>query len=276
MTWYNRHLDAELVRLDSLDKEAGTFSSSLLFAVALFLSGFDPADASEITKTSPQAVSQAAKNPEARERAKLLLDINKMRWMTNEQKKAYLDSLKGIKPQPATRAVPVKKEAPKSKPAPVQQPTKHKEPAPKPQEEKEEKKEAKTPTPEFMKIVQWMLKHEGVTGNKTPTQITSPEMRNWTHLLDKDGVPHTGYKIKKNPKSRFIHLENPEDVPKAMAEQFRRYLANPKAYINLPSNPTLEQAIRVYDQTGANGKIKFLTDHIPGLNVNKKLKDFFI
>ena len=273
MTWYNRYSNAELVRLASLDKEAGTFSSALLFAVALFLSGFDPADASEVTKTSPQAVSQAAKNPEARERAKLLLNIDKMRGMTNEQKRAYLDSLKGVPQQTSTRAVSVKKSTPKTETSPVRQPAKTEKQPAQPQSKGET---VKTPTAEFTNIVQWILKHEGVSGNKTPTLITNPDMRNWTRLLNRKGDPNSGFKIKKDPKSKFIHLENPGDVPKAVVEQFRRYEANPKKYEKLPPNPTLAQAIRVFDQSGATGKIKFLQDHIPGLDVNRPLKDFFV
>ncbi len=119
-------------------------------------------------------------------------------------------------------------------------------------------------------IVQNVLTHENLDSKQTPFRITNKKMRNWDTIY--------GFKIDKafQPpanKKNFLYLKNQKDVVPAVTALFKKYNENPTKY-NLPENPTLEQAIRMFDQSGANGKIAFLKKAIPGLDVTKKLKDF--
>ena len=86
-----------------------------------------------------------------------------------------------------------------------------------------------------------------------------------------------GYKIdKKAAKSKgrenFFYLKNADEVKPAVEKQFKNYYQVPAKY-SLPSNPTVEQAVRKFDQTGADGKLKMLKDN--GIDVNQPLANVF-
>ena len=94
-------------------------------------------------------------------------------------------------------------------------------------------------------------------------------MRNWKSIH--------GYKVARNrmiPKDRqnFIFLDNPLDVGPAVHKQFMNYKTNPSRY-GLPTNPTVAQALGVFDQTGVKGKLSFLRSN--GINPDAPLAALF-
>jgi hypothetical protein len=117
-------------------------------------------------------------------------------------------------------------------------------------------------------IVDLILKHENLAEGQTPFRITSPEMAKWNTVL--------GYKVskKEKPKGRenFIFLDDPSQVKAAVKEQLKRYYQIPVKY-KLPSEPTIEQAVRVFDQSGAKGKLKLLQD--AGIDTKQPLRSHF-
>lgn len=73
MDWYKLYNEVEMIRLASLEKEAGKpedFLSALILAVSLFLEGASITEAAEIAKVKTEAVQMAAKNPAIVSRAK--------------------------------------------------------------------------------------------------------------------------------------------------------------------------------------------------------------
>jgi len=123
----------------------------------------------------------------------------------------------------------------------------------------------------FDTIVNGILQHEGLVKGQTPFRYTSPRMRKWNmiHGFEID-------KISPKPANRinFIFLKNPAEVPMAVKKRFENYTNAPHKY-GLSSKPTLEEAIRVFDQTGADDKIKYLKQRTPSLNMQQPLKNFF-
>lgn len=120
-------------------------------------------------------------------------------------------------------------------------------------------------------LVNAIVSHEGLLPKQTPFRITSPAMGNWNTIH--------GFEIDKTsprPSNRrnFIFLKNPEDVPKAVKQQFLNYRNKPSRY-GLSAEPTLEEAIRVFDQTGADGKISFLKKKFPSINLSAPLSNYF-
>ena len=119
----------------------------------------------------------------------------------------------------------------------------------------------------FNDIIHTILKHESLVEGQTPFRITGPNMRKWNTIH--------GLKINKNPnapknRQNFIFLENPSEVPIAVKKQFENYAYNPQKY-GLPYNPTLEDALKTFDQTGAKGKLNFLKKHFPFLDFSTPL-----
>lgn len=265
MDWYKFHNQMEEICLASLDKDAGLKEdfSAIVFAVSLFLSGMSSAEAAERAKVPQKAVEVAAQNSNIREKAKKGLDFDKMRGMTNEQKKAYLDSLRG----PDTASIVskpnvIQKLAPKQTPSPTPKPS-----APAPEKETKSD-EAKI---NISTVIDSVLKHENLLPGQTPFRITSPKMRQWNSIY--------GYKINKKPdapsiRTNFLFLKNPSDVPKAVKALFYKYKSNPGRY-GLSNKSTLKQVLEVFDQSGAAGKMAFLKKEIPGLDVNKPFSNFF-
>jgi len=123
---------------------------------------------------------------------------------------------------------------------------------------------------EFQTILgQNVVAHEGLSPFQTPFRITSDKMREWNTIH--------GFSINKNvipPKGRenFIYLQKQEDVLPAVIAQFKNYAVNPKKY-GLPENPTIEDAIRTFDQTGAKGKLAFLKKN--NIDIKTRLKELF-
>lgn len=117
-------------------------------------------------------------------------------------------------------------------------------------------------------FIDLIMQHEDLEPGQTPFRITSPKMAEWTSMFD-DSI-----KLKLNPKAKkskgrenFLYTENPEDVKSGVEEQFRRYRQrNPEI--------TVEDAIKIFDQTGAKGKLKFLKDN--GIDTQKKLLEYVL
>jgi len=105
---------------------------------------------------------------------------------------------------------------------------------------------------DLMDFVQAVIAHEGLEPGQTPFRITSPGMANWTSMFD-DTI-----KVRLNPKAKkskgrenFLYVQNQADVAPAVAEQFKRYSKR---------NPgiSISDAVRIFDQTGAAGKLQYL------------------
>jgi hypothetical protein len=92
-------------------------------------------------------------------------------------------------------------------------------------------------------------------------------MRNWDTIL--------GYPVYKGPKSperqNFFYVKNPNDVKPLTTQVFMNYIKDPQKW-RLPRNPTIGQAIHIFDQSGANDKIAYLKKSIPSFNENAPLK----
>ena len=81
-------------------------------------------------------------------------------------------------------------------------------------------------------------------------------------------------KTKLNPKAKkskgrenFLYTEKPEDVKPAVEEQFRRYGERKK-------DITVEEAVKTFDQTGAEGKLKYLKQN--GIDPKSKLGEHIL
>lgn len=103
-------------------------------------------------------------------------------------------------------------------------------------------------------FVDHVVKHEGLEEGQTPFRITSDAMGKWSTI---HGFKIDHKRVKPKERKNFIYLENAADVKPAVRKQFENYQKTPKKY-NLPDNPTVEDAVRVFDQTGADGKLKYL------------------
>jgi hypothetical protein len=125
--------------------------------------------------------------------------------------------------------------------------------------------------PSMTQIIVPLLEHEGLLEAQLPVRITHPVMRRWnTYLgfaLDQDES--------KKPANRrnFLFLRNPADKPAAMAAQFARYNEDPNRF-GLPPNPTLEQAIRVFDQENPGGKMRHISGQVDGVDFSRPLADY--
>jgi hypothetical protein len=112
-----------------------------------------------------------------------------------------------------------------------------------------------------------VIAHEGLEPFQTPFRITNDKMKKWVSMFDNT------LKIKLNPKAQkgkgrqnFLYLENQEDLIPAVTEQFRRYMER-------KPDITIEDAVRKFDQTGANGKLQFL--QAQGIDTNQPLAMLF-
>jgi hypothetical protein len=113
-----------------------------------------------------------------------------------------------------------------------------------------------------------IIQHEGLEPYQTPFRITNPKMRKWKTIY--------GFEIdwekNKNGRPNFIYYKKQEDVIPGVKKLFIDYMQNPKEH-NLPENPTVENAIKKFDQTGAENKLKFLESK--GIDRNWYLSDIF-
>ena len=120
-------------------------------------------------------------------------------------------------------------------------------------------------------IIELIIEHEGLVPNQTPFRIVNDIMANWDHIF--------GYEIDKSiikPKGRenFIFLKNLGDVFLSVRHQFYNYSINPGRY-GLKEDCNIVEAIRLFDQSGANGKIVFLKSRISDFDENIELRKLF-
>ena len=126
-----------------------------------------------------------------------------------------------------------------------------------------------TPQISINDFINAILTHEGLLEGQTPFRITNPKMREWNTIH--------GFQIDKEtpiPQNRrnFIFLRNPHEVPLAVKKQFENYVNYPSRY-GMNQSPTIEEAIRIFDQTGADGKIRFLKRKFPNINLQLPLSE---
>ena len=119
----------------------------------------------------------------------------------------------------------------------------------------------------YKKFIKKVIEHEGLEPYQTPFRINkdNPKMKDWTSMFD-DTI-----KTKLNPKAKkskgrenFLYAEKKEDVEPAVTEQFDRYHKRKK-------DITIEDAIKIFDQTGAEDKLKFLEKD--GIKRKSKISD---
>jgi hypothetical protein len=128
-------------------------------------------------------------------------------------------------------------------------------------------KEQPKVTVKMNEFIDHLLIHEGLEPRQTPIRITFQHMRNWDHILGYD--VYKGHKPK--DRQNFFYVKNPNDVKPVTTKAFMNYLKDPQRW-KLPKNPTIGQAIRVFDQSGSDDKITYLKKSIPNFNENAPLK----
>jgi len=113
-----------------------------------------------------------------------------------------------------------------------------------------------------------IIQHEGLEPYQTPFKITDPKMAKWTSMFDDTMKFKLNPKAKKGAKRQnFLYAVNQADIAPAIIEQFRRYsVRNP--------NITIANALKIFDQTGAKGKIEHM-EKVGGIDTKSKLKDLF-
>ena len=111
----------------------------------------------------------------------------------------------------------------------------------------------------------YIIEHEGLKPNQTPFRITSPKMGKWTSMYDDTIRTELDPNAKKaKGTENFLYTKRPQDVKPAVEEQFRRYSERKK-------DITVDEAVRKFDQTGAEGKLAYLKKN--GINPKSKLGD---
>ena len=124
-----------------------------------------------------------------------------------------------------------------------------------------------------------IMMHEGLEPLQLPFRITSPEMGKWSSMFDDE----VGGKLKLNAKAikapgreKFLYVTKQEDVLRGISIQFKRY-ATHKNYeewrLKHGGEPTIADAVKLFDQTGADGKLTYLQKS--GIDTNTKLKEIY-
>lgn len=119
-------------------------------------------------------------------------------------------------------------------------------------------------------LIGLITEHENLLPHQTPFRITNPSMRRWNNIH--------GFPIDRNrpiPQNRrnFLFLQNQDDVPRAIRQQFVNYSSNPSRY-GLSNSPSLAEAIRRFDQENPNGKMQHIRNRLPNINFNEPLSSF--
>lgn len=115
------------------------------------------------------------------------------------------------------------------------------------------------------KFTSLIMQHEGLEPGQTPFRITDKSMKNWTSMFDDTIKTRLNPKAKKSPgRENFLYTQKPEDVEPAVREQFRRYDKRKKGI-------SVEDAVRTFDQTGADGKLDYLKKN--GIDPKSRLAD---
>lgn len=259
MNWYEKCSVSE----DSFIKEAGLedwfkgiftpsfskdsiVSNLSMYAIIMLLSGSPLAS---VEAWADNAASKSQIDPQTiRETVKKVpvINLNQFKSMTNEQKKAYINSVKN-----KVKIV--------SKTSMATQPV---------------QKTDKTPSNVIGldSIVNAVIKHEGLLPFQTPFRITSKEMRTWGKI---HGYEIDWDKNKNAEKGRqnFIFLKNKEEVFPAVKTQLEKYRDNPTKY-GLKKNATLAETLALFDQSGVSGKIKAMKKELPNLDEKALMSSF--
>jgi len=128
-------------------------------------------------------------------------------------------------------------------------------------------------TDSISELTEFVMKHEGLEAKQTPFRITNPDMSKWSSMFDDTIKLELDPNAQKSKgRENFLYLKRQEDLLPAISEQFRRYAQNPSNY-GLPDNPTIEDAVRKFDQTGADGKLEFLEQN--GIDTQQPLENLF-
>jgi len=248
----------------AMEKEAGMREniSALFFAFSLISGGASAAEAAAKANVPVQTIVQK-------------IDFNAMKSMTNEQKKQYLDSIKG---KISEQVVPSTIE-----PQPIDT-----------SNGTDTSKIDKITIEDFVSLI---LKHENLLPRQTPFRITNEDMKNWDTIYgfeidktmdqERDDLRKQIEILKtRNDKSskkillklearlrkyenakNFIFLKNDSDVRPAVRKLFERYYQNSGKF-KLPNNPTVRQSIKKFDQSGSEGKVSFMQGQL-GLEDNE-------
>lgn len=121
------------------------------------------------------------------------------------------------------------------------------------------------------KFAEAIKTHEGLSPRQTPYKATHPSMLGWESMYDDSIGMELDPNAQKAPGTEnFLYAKRQEDIIPGIIQQFRNYARRPKDF-GLPEDPTVEQAVRIFDQTGADGKIKYLAKK--GIDVSMSLSE---
>lgn len=179
---------------------------------------------------------------------------------------AFLVNNEGVSPQQAEQLVADYKQQNETpnvgEPAQIR-PQVQTEPQPQPQPQAEPQSSDIT----VDEIVQRMLEQEGVL--KYPGKTPIMAKGKWRKSILRTGLAY-GFEVDKAKmaKSNFIHLKNPSDVPKIV-----RFLIEERypGRFGLTDSPTLRELIPVFDQSNSAGKIEYMMQKMPLLDLDKPL-----
>ncbi|HUU89152.1 MAG TPA: hypothetical protein VMX17_15565 [Candidatus Glassbacteria bacterium] len=116
-------------------------------------------------------------------------------------------------------------------------------------------------------FVNAIIQHEGLLPGQTPFRYTNQTMRRWDTI---HGFPIDKVSPRPSNRNNFIFLKNKEDVPKAVRKQFENYINFPQRY-GWQRQPSIQQSISKFDQTGASGKMSFLKKKFPSIDFSQPL-----
>ena len=98
-----------------------------------------------------------------------------------------------------------------------------------------------------------LIKHEGLEPGQTPFRITSPKMKQWKTI---HGFPVNAKAKPSKGRENFLYVD-PKNVAPAIQAQLGLY-HNFSGDYGLNENPTIGDALKVFDQSGYKGKMSFL------------------
>jgi len=254
MYWYKQ---SQIIT--QLEKEAGwkeNVQYSLMGAIVMFFLGSGISSVSKRWNVSEEEITEALQNDYIVNEAKRIVSGIQANRIENplQTPEQVLETI----PQTSisTPQTPITKERKQMKPT-LKTP-------------KEKDIYQKFPGLNADSLISVVMIHEGLVEGQTPFRYTSESMRGWNNIH--------GFEIDKTPRSdkrrNFIFLKNPQDVPLAIKAQFAKYVKSPNKY-GWDHIPSLGEALAKFDQTGVEGKKKFLSSIFPGINFQIPLNAIF-
>ena len=108
---------------------------------------------------------------------------------------------------------------------------------------------------------------EGLLPGQTPIRITNDNMRNWKTI---QGIPIAYPENMPKDRKNFFWV-SPGMEKEVIKRQWKSYFKNPKRF-GLNENSTIEDIIKIFDQTNPKNKLKALKDL--GIDPKSKMNKF--